>query len=158
MEKERPGLGVIPLVTPPPPPENPWREMWTHEDHLINYRLTWLLVAQTLLFTGYAGLLEVLLDGQKNVRGHNRDILLSLVKDVIPALGGIIAIVVLLGVVAALWAMYLIGMSQPDPNPTGSKWGVHLATTILGWLSSGLLPIVFALVWLVVRSKIASML
>src|SRR5690349_20887737 len=138
--------------------ENPWREMWTHEDHLINYRLTWLLVTQTLLFTGYASLLEALLDEEKNIKGANRGILLSLVKDVIPALGIVIALVILLGVVAALGAMYIIGKSRTDPTPTGSRWGIHWLTTIMGWLSGGLLPILFAIVWLVVRNKTMSML
>lgn len=35
------------------------REKWTHEDDLINHRITWLFVSQTLLFAGYGLLLQV---------------------------------------------------------------------------------------------------
>ena len=32
------------------------REQWTHEDHLINHRLMWLILSQGLLFTAYGTL------------------------------------------------------------------------------------------------------
>ena len=34
------------------------REKWTHEDDLINHRITWLLLSQTLLFTAYGIFLQ----------------------------------------------------------------------------------------------------
>jgi len=30
---------------------------WRHEDNLINHRLTWLLISQTILITGYASII-----------------------------------------------------------------------------------------------------
>jgi hypothetical protein len=29
------------------------REQWTHEDHLVNHRVSWLIVSEGLLFTAY---------------------------------------------------------------------------------------------------------
>ena len=29
------------------------REKWIHEDNLVNNRLTWLILSQTILFAGY---------------------------------------------------------------------------------------------------------
>jgi len=32
------------------------REQWTHEDHLMNHRLMWLILSEGLLFTAYGAL------------------------------------------------------------------------------------------------------
>ena len=34
------------------------REQWTHEDNLINHRITWLILSQGLLLTAYCVLLQ----------------------------------------------------------------------------------------------------
>jgi FtsH-binding integral membrane protein len=50
------------LQPPTPSAADDWehyralREQWTHEDHLINHRLMWLILAQGLLFTAYGTL------------------------------------------------------------------------------------------------------
>ena len=49
------------MDTDPPPSQN-WdlyralREQWTHEDHVMNHRLMWLILSEGFLFTAYGAL------------------------------------------------------------------------------------------------------
>lgn len=127
---------------------HPWREKWTHEDHLVNYRLTWLLVSQTLLFAAYGTLLDVLLDKQKGLDGANRDVVLYMVQSILPWVGMSIAALVLLGVLAALLAMAKLAYdSSKLVEHEEMRMDVSILTTALGWLSGGLFPVIFLVAW-----------
>ena len=108
-----------------------YRERWTHEDHLINHRLTWLLASQTLLFAAYGLLLQ-----QSSQPGSNLAPFLSTLATIGKAVSWLIAI----GIFAALIAMLMIKRRSNQPD-------VSWFATILGWVCAFGLPILFILVW-----------
>jgi hypothetical protein len=67
------------------------REMWEHEDELVNHRLNWLLTSQTILFAGYATQKE-----EVNIR------------KLIALLGGLTSFILLLSIIAAVWALFIL--------------------------------------------------
>lgn len=66
------------------------REQWVHEDDVINFRITWLILSETLLFTAYAVLVE----------DHRTQLVRGL-----PVFGIILALVVGISIFAAIFAM-----------------------------------------------------
>ncbi len=116
------------------------REKWTHEDDLINHRITWLFVSQTLLFAGYGLLLQV--------RSSNptpaTEVLPKIDRMIwwLPVVGFVTSLLILIGVVAAGAAM--IALRQRNKGP---RLDVHLGTSTMGWFSACGLPLVFVIVW-----------
>jgi hypothetical protein len=112
------------------------REKWTHEDDLINHRITWLLLSQTLLFTAYGIFLQT---------ASQPDHLASVDKliPVIPLIGFAVSIIIMWSIGAALASMRFLRKQNKEivakPN-----------TGIGGFLPPILLPIVFLLSWIYV--------
>ncbi|MCP4367136.1 MAG: hypothetical protein GY797_03320 [Deltaproteobacteria bacterium] len=72
-------------------------DRWTHEDNLINHRLTWLLTSQTIFFSGYGLILRYGLI-KENIAGNQLDIVLKL----IPYLGISTGLLVFFAILAAV--------------------------------------------------------
>lgn len=125
-----------------------WRERWLHEDDLINHRLTWLLVAQTILFAGCATLLALLFDRDKALTGPNRAIVLHTVQVVLPWVGFAIAVSIGLGVAGALTSMHIIHRKANEELRGSFEYGIHWLPSVLGQISGAFLPVLFAGVWL----------
>jgi hypothetical protein len=124
-----------------------WRERWLHEDDLINHRLTWLLVAQTILFAGCAPLLDLLFDSEKKLKGCNREIVLFIVQSVFPWVGFGIAVSIGVGIAGAIIAMCFIHHYANKERGNTFEYGVHWLPSILGQLAGGFLPVLFAVTW-----------
>jgi hypothetical protein len=127
-------------------PNANFREKWTHEDHLINHRLTWLLVSQTLLFGSDGFLNQTLTHWFFCPTDAQRQHIIFLVET-IPVVGRISAGLLLFGVVAALIAMGIIWYRWYRATPQGVRPDVNLFTTLAGWAAGGLLPVVFFVAW-----------
>ena len=125
-----------------------WRERWLHEDDLINHRLTWLLVAQTILFAGCATLLAMLFNGEMALTGCNRHIVLQTVQSVLPWVGFAIALSIGLGVAGALISMHIIHRKANEELQGSFQYGIHWLPSVLGQISGAFLPLLFAGVWL----------
>jgi hypothetical protein len=125
-----------------------WRERWLHEDDLINHRLTWLLVAQTILFAGCAPLLDLLFDAEKKLEGCNRDVVLHVVKFVFPFVGIGIAACIGLGVAGAIVAMTLIHHYANREVAHSFEYGIHWLPSVMGQFAGIILPVLFAGIWL----------
>jgi hypothetical protein len=120
---------------------------WWQEDSLVNHRITWLLQSQAFLFAAF-GLLSS--TATKDPNGKVYD--MASVKNaltLIPIVGVILCIIVLLGIVAACGAQAQLHRQRSGRNSTSAEleFGVSLLTTIGGWLSGGLLPILFVCGW-----------
>ncbi len=115
------------------------REKWVHEDNLVNHRLTWLLVSQTLMFAGYGVLLDSL--GRcpsPSQASHIRRLLTYL-----PFFGIATSLLILGGIVAAVWALIILRRRNAGLD-------VYRWTTVLSFLASIGLPVVFAIAWYIV--------
>ncbi|MFM8309133.1 MAG: hypothetical protein ACKN87_19370, partial [Microcystis aeruginosa] len=75
------------------------REKWVHEDNLINYRLSWLLLSQTILFATYA----VLLAAPNTVPQFER---INKLLVILPWIGVVNLIIAYISILAALSAQY----------------------------------------------------
>lgn len=125
-----------------------WRERWLHEDDLINHRLTWLLVAQTILFAGCATLLALLFGSETTLTDHNRAIVLHTVSVVIPWVGVAIAFSIGLGVAGALTSMHIIYRKANEELQGSFEYGIHWLPSILGQIAGAFLPLLFVGAWL----------
>ena len=125
-----------------------WRDRWLHEDDLINHRLTWLLVAQTILFAGCATLLALLFDGEHALSGCNREVVLHTVRVVIPWVGVAIAFSIGLGVAGALTSMHIIHRKANEELQGSFEYGIHWLPSVLGQIAGAFLPLLFVGVWL----------
>ncbi|MEM7206485.1 MAG: hypothetical protein AAF434_01550 [Pseudomonadota bacterium] len=113
------------------------RQLWEHEDHLINQRMTWLGVTQTLLFAAYGLLLT-----QSNVQdGMSKDKLHEL-SELLPIVGVLTSSVILIGIIAAFLAM-----CELKKKCNLECLGITDNTTYMG-LTCGLgLPVIFVAAW-----------
>lgn len=111
------------------------REKWVHEDQLINHRLTWLLVSQTLLFAAYGALLNTRCD----VLFLSK---ISKILDVLPLLGIGIALVLLLSILAACHALRIL-RNNKDSFQLQASTNTHL----IGLIAPVLLPVIFIFAW-----------
>lgn len=111
------------------------REQWTHEDTLVNHRVSWLILSEGLLFNAYRG--------QDQAAGH----WLALA---FPAFGTLVAVLLGAGIYAALSATQEVrrqfdatGLADLCPlAPAG-----HLAQR--GRWAARALPFVFGAMWVV---------
>ncbi|MDB9427997.1 hypothetical protein PN482_03455 [Microcystis aeruginosa CS-555/01A07] len=117
------------------------REKWVHEDNLINYRLSWLLLSQTILFATYA----VLLAAPNTVPQFER---INKLLVILPWIGVVNLIIAYISILAALSAQYKL------KEAIGREFEVTLGTLtlggfILGHLAAIFLPGVFFVAWFV---------
>lgn len=82
------------------------RKIWQHEDGLINHRLTWLLTSQALLFGGYG----VAISSKSGFVTHNAADLTT----AFCTIGTVSALVIQIGIVAAVLAMHFIWRDAND--------------------------------------------
>jgi hypothetical protein len=118
------------------------REKWVHEDHLLNYRLSWLLLSQTILFATYA----VLLSAPNTVPQFGR---INKLLTIVPWIGVANILFAYISIVAAILAQYRL---KEEIVAAGEKFditfgGYGLGHFIFGHLSVIVLPFVFLLAW-----------
>ena len=122
------------------------REHITHEDDLVNSRLTWFLVVQTLLFTAYGVVLEVpKADGSNALQIQN-------LQAMIPWVGIAASILVLSSVRGARMSISHMEKFWLDQAKIMIEYfpSIVCKTTCvkcLGHAEAYLLPIVFAIAW-----------
>jgi hypothetical protein len=116
----------------------------SHEENLINNRLMWMLTFQGFLFASIALLGDNQIDSALRI----------LLQCLIPAIGTIIAILTLLGVIGAYisidnqrrdWNPYLMHGPQPGGKKS-AKW--------LGRIASGGTPLIMIVAWVYIYFKL----
>ncbi len=127
------------------------RDRWTREDELINHRLQWLGVTQGLLFASYSLSFQLVSERKEALERsallHKIDVL----QITLPLAGIFISAFILLGVLAALLAMYYIRKDALAENvPKVNLPGVRWFTTMLGWSAAAAVPIIFVLAWILI--------
>ena len=113
---------------------------WFNEDSLVNQRLTWLLIAQALLFAAHGTVATKVVDACKEKAED-----LSEILTVISFVGPTLATIVFLGIAAAVTAQYILHSQRQDPT---ASIGVNTYTTLAGWTTALLVPVVFFSSWL----------
>jgi len=114
-------------------------QRWFNEDSLINQRLTWLLLAQGLLFAAYGTLATKLIDAC----GERAEFALDLINS-IGLFGIILSSTISIGIVAAIAAQLVLYFQHKQPS---EPIGVNTITTIAGWFAGIAVPLVFILAW-----------
>jgi len=117
------------------------REKWKHEDDMINHRLNWLIMTQTILFAAYGLLLGVKVENTESNLLTKIDNLL----DVLPAMGMSVSALVFLGIFGAVGAMSEL---KKPAKSEGVTIDVASWTSWLGQATGLLLPVVFLVGWL----------
>lgn len=113
------------------------RDMWVHEDQLINHRIQWLCITQGLLFTAYS------LSFQLPEAVHNTNASFQDFITVLPAAGVWISLLALAGILSAVMAMGFVYVRSPWKRP-----GVTWTATVGGLVCAIGIPIMFSFVWL----------
>ncbi len=127
----------------PPKNEDEYYKFTHHEDDLINHRLTWLLGSQSLLFAGYA----VLITKDKEIgKAPIAPEQFKAAMTWIPYLGIGIAVLILIGIVGAVWAS-LILHRRAKTKGLVSNVGVYWLTSLCGFLPALLFPVAFMTAW-----------
>ena len=114
-----------------------------HEDDLVNHRLTWLLLSQTVLFAGFGQIVVA----EKIPEASKQAILTAIIL-----VGGGSSVLIWLGVLGAVLAGLYLWKDTNDharKQKTGEqiRLGVRWWTTWLGWTPPLTLPILFVCVW-----------
>jgi hypothetical protein len=117
------------------------------ENELIHHRLSWLLAGQSLLLLAFGNLVSARVsdDAANTVAFEMRERALKY----IPRVGFWSAFVVLVGVLAAIVAFVMIIRRD------GRSFGVHWTTTILGFVPSVGLPLIFMIAWYKISKRAA---
>jgi len=136
-----------------------FRDYIEHEDSLINNRLTWLLVSQSLIFNAYSALTKSILDATiannfEVTKGFKEN--LEGVQYILGALAMVISIITFMGVKAAVNAIHKIKEKEklhkfhsqdlPDLTGGGDPDGVNLNIPTA-------LPITIFFAWIFVMSR-----
>ena len=103
-----------------------WTTFWWHEDQLINQRLTWLGVVESLLFASY---------------GLAARLKISIGEE-IATVGMLSTLVVWVGVIGAIRAQIMIAKDYKL-----NFLGVSKASTFFGWTPPVMLPAIFLATW-----------
>jgi hypothetical protein len=119
------------------------REKWTHEDHLIHHRLSWLLLSQTLLFAAYGAVLKLRIDLGPSCVPDEIGIKVESLVQGIPWFGLITSFLILLSVGAAALAMRQLKKDHPEVKLDVAKY-----TSRMGLVASLGLPFIFIAAWL----------
>lgn len=113
-----------------------------HEDDLVNHRLTWLLLSQTVLFAGFGQIVVA-----NNIPEASKQSILT----AIILVGGGSSALIWLGVLGAVMAgLHLwkdTNNHSKKQNGEHIRLGVRWWTTWLGWIPPLTLPILFVIVW-----------
>jgi hypothetical protein len=113
------------------------------EDQLINYRLTWMLASEALLFAGFGAIMSSDKVGQDKI-----DFLTYVFIIVGLSLAGLTFVSVLAAVVANV--TYWFRLRKKKKKYEKLRLGVWGATTITAWIVACLIPVVFAVGWLLI--------
>lgn len=127
---------------------------WTREDDLINQRLTWLMVSQTLLFSAYAALyyaeattFAAKCDPSGPVHAFNAKI--EKANSYVPLLGAVSSFVIWIALLGAASAMFMLWRRHEKVRrPHHYPIFVSRLTTWLGLVPPLFIPLIFAFVWL----------
>jgi hypothetical protein len=128
------------------------RDQIQHEDNLIVQRLSWLMAAQSFLFTGYAIIANATPQARNPLLAKQQDLLFN----IIPGVACISDILIYCSVIAGVLALnrlrraYATHVSSVGdfPEIEGSQ-----LTRWLGMASPILLPLVFLTGWVIVWSQ-----
>lgn len=123
-----------------------YREKWVHEDHLINHRLNWLIMTQTILFAAYGLLISVKVQNPESRYLNNIESVIT----TLPAIGIAVSALILLGIIGAVGAMFELRKNRTAQVETMDV-DAALWTTILGQITGLLMPAVFITGWLWVK-------
>ena len=124
-----------------------FREKWVHEDNLINHRLNWLIMTQTILFAAYGLLLGTGAEQQIEQQISKYQNQIDRVIEALPIIGILVSFLILLGIVGAVGAMYELRKSR---TAQVEKMDIDTAlwTSILGQVTGVLMPVAFIGGWL----------
>ena len=118
-----------------------YQEKLKFEHDLINRRLTWLLTSQTIMFAALA------IAFKEGAFIERREAFLKF----IPYMGGAIALLIFSGVLAGSIAKYTVWKDHINKNQEYQKqWGVRNWITQWALITDLLLPVVFAITWLLI--------
>lgn len=131
---------ATPQVVPTVDADSVHYSRWFNEDALVNQRLTWLLLAQGLLFAAYGTVAIKAVDACDD----KADYLVS-VLGLISTVGSIFAVLIFFGIGAAVAAQWILHRRR---RPSREQIGVHTTTTIIGWITCLSVPVVFFVAWL----------
>jgi hypothetical protein len=106
------------------------KELWNHEDELVNQRTTWLMASQSVLFLAYAGSSDAAVT--------------AVMRRVISPLGVAVNGFVLIGVLAAVAAQIVLRVKRCDKT---ERLLVTLPCTIVGWIAAVGIPSAFLAAW-----------
>lgn len=149
-----------PAATKDPKPRRKWyeiheelRDRWETENTLVNHRLSWLLVCQGLLFAAFGTLAgkaaDACVSGKWEVfKKGSIEQLISLIRSA----GSAFAVISLCGIGAAVGAQIILNVKYRKSCCKGRKhpelkFGVYWPITIIGFLTSLLIPAVFLVAW-----------
>ena len=128
------------------------RDQIQHEDNLIVQRLSWLMVAQSFFFSGYAIIANAAPQARNPLLAKQQDLLFN----IIPAVACISDFVIYCSVIAGVLALYRLrrayGTHVSSVGCFPEIEGTQL-TRWLGFASPILLPLVFLIAWLIVWSQ-----
>jgi hypothetical protein len=128
------------------------RDQIQHEDNLIVQRLSWLMAAQSFLFTGYAIIANASPQARNPLLAKQQEVLFN----IIPGVACISNILIYCSVIGGVLALYRLrrayathvssvgGFPEIQGNQL-SRW--------LGIVSPIFLPLVFLIAWLIVWSQ-----
>lgn len=108
------------------------RSRWKTEEQFVNNRLTWLGFTQSLLFAAYGVTLTA----------SNSSPEISHLKCLIPLVGVITSILIFVGVIGAILAMYRLKHLYGFDS-----YFVSITSTIMGWACNIGIPAVFVCAW-----------
>jgi uncharacterized membrane protein len=113
------------------------REKWVHEDDLLNHRVTWLLLSQTLLFAAYGVCLAAPTDPKFPQE-------IERLVAVIPLLGITLAVAVSAAIASAYFAQKSLEHLAVEPLsvPSVHNWVGHSSILVY--------PVFFILAWAIV--------
>jgi len=113
------------------------------EDQLINYRLTWLLASEALLFAGFGAIMS-----SDKVGTDKIDYVTSVFIFVGLWLAGLTFVSVLAAVVANL--VYYCKLKKEKNEHGDVTLGVFPTSTVAAWIVTCLIPVTFAVGWLLI--------
>ena len=123
------------------------RRRLEHEDNLVNQRLSWILMSQAFLLSGYAILLNAPIDLRSEMYARHHALLMWL----IPLTGTATVLLIWVSIVGALLAMRdLRARAATYPGFDSSHIQGRGITRWLGMAAPLLVPAVFLLSWLLI--------
>jgi hypothetical protein len=115
------------------------REKWVQEDNLLDQRVTWLLLSQTILFAAYCVMMQIPKDSPHVNKAAK---LLAW----FPLFGIALTCIISIAIVAAVSAQ-----QQIKTYPDSKRFNVYVGggLTWLGYIPPIALPVLFIVAWLI---------